>query len=232
VRIPSGGSQGISPPEEPHEPASERWAQAVVGNVHPYSHPISICDNNCPCPDFIATTAQVICITSPLVAITGEPGWLPNPTRDLFVEVLEQVRRRYHFVVVGYVVMPEHVHLLLSEPERGNPSVVMQAIKQGFARRLLGCLRAHRDPRQGDLCNQSLNPQHVWQRRFYDFVVRTYEKRQEKLHYIHQNPVKASLALEPWQWRWSSAPHYLRGESGPVLVNELVMAEMKIRPVA
>jgi putative transposase len=41
-------------------------------------------------------------------------------SRDLFLEVLEQVRRRYHFVVVGYVVMPEHVHLLVSEPERGN----------------------------------------------------------------------------------------------------------------
>jgi hypothetical protein len=46
--------------------------------------------------------------------------------RDLFLEVLEQVRRRYHFLVVGYVVMPEHVHLLLGEPERGNPSVVMR----------------------------------------------------------------------------------------------------------
>lgn len=62
--------------------------------------------------------------------------------RDLLLEVLEGVRRRYRFVVVGYVVMPEHVHLLLSEPERGNPSKVMQAIKQGFARRLLGKLRA------------------------------------------------------------------------------------------
>jgi putative transposase len=152
--------------------------------------------------------------------------------RDLFVEVLEQVRRRYHFVVVGYVVMPGHVHLLLSEPERGNPSTVMQAIKQGFARRMLGRLRASRDPRQSDLWDPSLNPEHVWQRRFYDFVVRTYKKRQEKLHYIHQNPVRASLVVEPWQWRWSSAPHYLRGENGPVLVNELVMAEMKIRPVA
>ena len=57
--------------------------------------------------------------------------------RDLFLIVLEQVRRRYHFVVVGYVVMPEHVHLLFGEPERGNPSIVMQAIKQAFARRLL-----------------------------------------------------------------------------------------------
>ncbi|HEV2729290.1 MAG TPA: transposase, partial [Terriglobales bacterium] len=42
--------------------------------------------------------------------------------RNLFLQVLEQGRRRYHFVVLGYVVMPEHVHLLLSEPERGNPS--------------------------------------------------------------------------------------------------------------
>ncbi len=55
--------------------------------------------------------------------------------RDLLLEVLESVRRRYHFVVAGYVVMPEHVHLLLGEPQRGNPSKVMQAIKQGFARR-------------------------------------------------------------------------------------------------
>lgn len=56
--------------------------------------------------------------------------------RDLFLRVLERVRRRYRFVVVGYVVMPEHIHLLLSEPERSNPSVVMQALKQGFARSL------------------------------------------------------------------------------------------------
>ena len=41
--------------------------------------------------------------------------------RNLFLRVLDEVRRRYDFVVVGYVVMPEHIHLLLSEPKRGNP---------------------------------------------------------------------------------------------------------------
>src|SRR6266704_5162349 len=56
--------------------------------------------------------------------------------RDLFVRVLEQVRQRYQFVVVGYVFMPEHVHLLISEPEKGNPSVVIQALKLGFVRQL------------------------------------------------------------------------------------------------
>lgn len=58
-------------------------------------------------------------------------------SRDLFLKVLEQVRRRYQFVVIGYVVMPEHVHLLLSEPQQVTPSKVMQALKLGFARRLL-----------------------------------------------------------------------------------------------
>ena len=62
--------------------------------------------------------------------------------RDLLLKVLELVRRRYRFVVVGYVLMPEHIHLLVGEPERGDPSKVMQAIKQGFARRLLRGLRA------------------------------------------------------------------------------------------
>jgi REP element-mobilizing transposase RayT len=56
---------------------------------------------------------------------------LRNPRdRDLFLSVLEQVRRRYRFVLVGYVVMPEHIHLLVSEPERANPSVVMQALSK------------------------------------------------------------------------------------------------------
>jgi hypothetical protein len=50
-------------------------------------------------------------------------------SRDLFLEVLEQVRQRHQFVVVGYVVMAEHVHLLLSEPERGGPVLVNETRK-------------------------------------------------------------------------------------------------------
>jgi REP element-mobilizing transposase RayT len=57
--------------------------------------------------------------------------------RDLFLTVLEQVRRRYRLVVIGFVVMPEHFHLLIAEPQIGTPSTVMQALKLGFARRKL-----------------------------------------------------------------------------------------------
>jgi putative transposase len=152
--------------------------------------------------------------------------------RDLFLQVLEQVRKRYGFVVVGYVVMPEHVHLLLSEPERGNPSVVMQALKQGFARRLLRRLRKRVDPQQATLWSSAVEQGHIWQRRFYDFVVWTEHKRVEKLRYMHRNPVRRGLVLEPDQWRWSSFRDYAYGESGPVFVNEQKKTELKIRDVA
>ncbi len=152
--------------------------------------------------------------------------------RDLFLEVMERVRRRYRFVVVGYVVMPEHVHLLFSEPERGDPSVVMQALKQGFAQRLLRRMRAQADRRQGSLWGTALEEGHIWQRRFYDFVVFSENKRIEKLRYLHRNPVKRGLVLEPGQWDWSSFRHYAEGERGVVLVNELQKAEMKVREIA
>jgi putative transposase len=150
--------------------------------------------------------------------------------RDLFLGVLEQVRRRYRFAIVGYVVMPEHVHLLLGEPERGNPSRVMQAIKQGFARRLLSKLRAG-DSRQMALWREPLEEGHVWQARFYDFVVFSEQKRVEKLRYMHCNPVKRGLVLEPEHWRWSSYRHYAYGEAGPVRVGPQ-KAELRVRKVA
>jgi REP element-mobilizing transposase RayT len=77
----------------------------------------------------------------------------------LFLKVLEGVRQRYKFVVVGYVVMLDHIHLLISEPDKGNPSKVMQAIKQGFARRVLRQVRK-RSSRQRGLFGGP--PKHVW----------------------------------------------------------------------
>jgi putative transposase len=143
--------------------------------------------------------------------------------RDRLLQILEQVRRSYRFVVVGYVAMPEHVHLLIGEPERANPSIVIQVLKQRFARQRLRAIRRKTSSTQGMLWKAE--EAHVWQRRFYDFVVWTERKRVEKLRYIHRNPVKRGLVLEPEQWKWSSYRYYAFGERGPVLVNEQVSAK-------
>jgi putative transposase len=84
--------------------------------------------------------------------------------RDLFLSVLEKMRERYRFAVIGYVVMPEHVQLLVSEPEIADPSTVVQAVKLGFTRRVL-------------TSSPSDTPMHVWQSRFYDFNLWSQRKR-------------------------------------------------------
>src|SRR5215467_11241214 len=88
-------------------------------------------------------------------------------SRDCVLKILEKTRQRYRFVVVGYVVMPEHIHLLISEPEVGTPSTVMQVLKQCTARALLP-KRKRRDPRKRELLEEQTR-RAFWQARFYDF---------------------------------------------------------------
>jgi putative transposase len=135
---------------------------------------------------------------------------------DRFLSILEQTRERYRFVVVGYVVMPEHIHLLLTEPEVGTPSTVMQVLKQRTARALLP--KRKKNPRQPSLFEETRR-RAFWQARFYDFNVFTTRKRVEKLRYMHRNPVERGLAESPEQWRWSSYRFYLLQEAGSVQVN-------------
>ena len=154
-------------------------------------------------------------------------AWLASrQRRDLFLTVFEAVRRRYGFVVVGYVAMPDHIHLLIGEPEKGDPSRVMQAIKQGFSRRVLKAARGRRVAAQQELF--ALGSEHVWQRRFYDFNVWTARKRIEKLRYMHRNPVARGLVQEPEQWPWSSYRSYAFGEAGAVRINHWAEAKMRI----
>jgi hypothetical protein len=85
----------------------------------------------------------------------------------------------------------------LTEPERGNPSLVMAALKQTFAHRLLRELRAKAGAQTNALWSTPVAVGHIWQRRFYDFVVFTEKKRVEKLRYMHRNPVQRGLVLKP-----------------------------------
>jgi len=93
-------------------------------------------------------------------------------------------------------------------------------------RNSLSTAEAARSDKDGDAL---LERGHFWQKRFFDYVVRTDEKRIEKLRYIHRNPVKRRLVLDPADWRWSSFRHYALGEPGLVLVNEQLRVEVEKR---
>jgi putative transposase len=116
-----------------------------------------------------------------------------------FVSALERVRQSYRLCVYGYVVMPEHIHLLVNEPEHASLARSLQSLKQGVARRL--ALRAE-EP--------------FWQARYYDFNIWSERKFVEKLRYLHRNPVARGLVSRPEDWPWSSFRHYVTGETGVV----------------
>ena len=107
--------------------------------------------------------------------------------RDVFLRILDEVRGRYDFLLVGYVVMPERIHLLISEPKACTPSRVMQVLQQRVARPLRH--RRRKSATQMRLWRES-EPRSFWQRRFYDFNVWSRKKRIEKLSYMHMNAVK------------------------------------------
>jgi putative transposase len=133
--------------------------------------------------------------------------------RDLFLKILDQVRTRYQFSLVGFVVMPEHIHLLISEPKVGTPSTVMQVLKQRVSRAFRR--RHRRDAKQLNLWTESPDARRsFWQRRFYDFNVWSQKKKMEKLHYMHMNPVKRALVTDPKLWPWSSYRFYQFRETG------------------
>jgi putative transposase len=140
--------------------------------------------------------------------------------RNVFVHALAAMRERYGFLLVGYVVMPNHVHLLIGEPAKGTPSIIMQALKQRVSRDLRGKTQ-HAPPGQLALAlpaDENGLP-HFWQPRFHDFNVHSAKKRREKLDYMHANPVKLELVKNPSAWIWSSASFYATGVPGIVPVD-------------
>ena len=126
--------------------------------------------------------------------------YLNTPTtRDLFEQSLETIPTRYRFSITGYVVMPEHVHLLLSEPHEAPLATAIQALKLSVTKQT--------------------TQRPFWQKRYYDFNVFSESKRIEKLRYLHRNPVTRCLVAEPDQWPWSSFNQWRTGQPGIVTID-------------
>lgn len=139
-----------------------------------------------------------------------------------FVDCLRAVRMELEFKLVGYVLMPEHFHMLLWPSVLANPSQIMQSFKERTAIYLLDQLRENQQFRW---CQKTLSRfklpstfhghanYRVWQRRFFDMNIYSEKKRLEKLDYMHANPVQRGLVKEPGDWPWSSWRFYYRGDS-------------------
>ncbi len=131
--------------------------------------------------------------------------------RDTFLQELSLIRVEVKFRLLGYVVMPEHVHLLISEPQSETPSAAIQKLKQRVSRKV------HKMPSiTASPCEPS---QSFWATRFYDFNVYSAGKRKEKLNYMHANPVIRGLVAHAKDWPWSSWSFYMKDHPGLVPID-------------
>jgi len=171
-----------------------------------------------------------------------QPKFNSPEVRDLFLECLESMRHRFAMRIYGYVIMPEHVHLLVSEPDQETVADAMHFLKLSFAKRLKSMVQklsvqkstvpnstvpnstvpqvrgrpvaANLGPTDGHRTETSSTP--FWQKRYYDRNVRDEHELIVKLRYLHRNPVTRGLVKTPADWKWSSFRHYARREKGPV----------------
>ncbi|HET7213822.1 MAG TPA: transposase [Terriglobia bacterium] len=139
-----------------------------------------------------------------------------------FVDALIEVRKSTGFLLVGWVIMPEHFHLLLKPQSADATSRIMQCLKSRVATGILRHLRENQDRSwcRKTLARLALPPTvhdeshyRVWQRRFYPYGIYSEKKQLEKLDYIHNNPVTRGLVGSPGDWLWSSWRFYFLADT-------------------
>jgi hypothetical protein len=140
--------------------------------------------------------------------------------------------------------MPEHVHLLISEPDGadgapfklpGSPSSDFGSmgwkpssdLSGGESPRTLA--DAIKSLKQGVSRRLIGEADHFWQKRYYDLNIRDNSQFMEKLRYIHRNPVKRGLCKRPEEWKWSSFLHYATGIEGRVEIESEWLARKRER---
>jgi putative transposase len=143
---------------------------------------------------------------------------LAPPVVCVFLEALESMRRLHGIRLLGYVIMPEHVHLVVHPPNAIKLGPVIGQLKSQSASRIVS-ERLLVLPANCAIEKSGVRRQAFWQPRCYDHNCRTPETVVEKINYCHNNPVKRGLVTEPGHWRWSSFNWYASESEVPLAMD-------------
>ena len=125
-------------------------------------------------------------------------GPLAGGEYELVLDALAGSRRKLHFLLHGYVLMPDHWHALIWTGHPLTISRVVQDVKWTSA------LARNRSRRAAGS---------LWQHQFWDRFVRHAKEFRERLMYMHLNPVRKGLVARPEEWRWSSYNNFALDKS-------------------
>jgi putative transposase len=147
-----------------------------------------------------------------------------------FVQTVDDLRTELGFKIFAYVLMPEHYHLLIWPSLAANPSQITQKLSERTANFILRNLRQNLSY---PWCQKMLgrfelpptvhHPAHyrVWNRRGNDMNIWSDKKQNEKIDYMHNNPVARGLVVHPGDWTWSSWRFYYREDRSLLAMDRL-----------
>lgn len=125
--------------------------------------------------------------------------------KRILLGVLNEEIEKFAGRCVGFVVMPDHVHLLIWFSKPGQLSRFVQQLKGRSSTQIKRFLRENLTAYAARISAQ--DP--IWQVRYHSFEIDSRQKLEEKLTYMHLNPVRAGLVEKAVDWKWSSARWYL-----------------------
>lgn len=148
-------------------------------------------------------------------------------TRNWLIESIIVAKEKYQYALWAYVIMPEHVHLLVYPlVENYNISLFLKAIKQSVVRRAKHYLEEH-DRNWLDKLTVKCGSREVfkfWQAGpGYDRNITSKNELLEKIYYMHNNPVRRGLVQTPNEWEWSSARWYMGDRDVVLAIDEMLL---------
>jgi len=119
-----------------------------------------------------------------------------------YLKILKNCKEKYGFAVYDYTIMSNHVHIIVKPGPTVNISKIMHSINRWYAR----WYNEH-----------YMRKGHFWEARFDSVIIKDDFQLLATMRYIDNNPVRAGLCVDPADWKYSGANHYLKGAPNSLL---------------
>ena len=144
-----------------------------------------------------------------------------NKIRRIILDIILDAKKQYGFKLIAYVLMPEHVHLILIPNENSKVGHIIGEIKRLSSKKIHKYLILQKSKliKKLTVIRNGAERFVFWRKRCYDHNCRSEESLWEKVNYCHNNPVKRGLVQSPEKWQWSSYQYYRCNEVSPLNID-------------